>query len=61
MSQGFRPLDGVLLFDKPLELSSNAALQRVRRLFRAEKAGHTGTLDRLGELKIPSKTGNSEE
>lgn len=40
-----RPLDGVLLFDKPLGLSSNIALQKVRRLFQAEKAGHTGTLD----------------
>ena len=43
----WRPLDGVLLFDKPLELSSNIALQKVRRLFQAEKAGHTGTLDPL--------------
>jgi tRNA pseudouridine55 synthase len=42
-----RHLDGVLLFDKPLELSSNDALQKVRRLFKAEKAGHTGTLDPL--------------
>ena len=45
MARTYRPLDGVLLFDKPLELSSNIALQKVRRLFQAEKAGHTGTLD----------------
>src|SRR5574340_1056590 len=49
----FRPLDGVLLFDKPLELSSNSALQKVRRLFRAEKAGHTGTLDPLATGLLP--------
>ncbi len=53
MARNFRPLDGVLLFDKPLELSSNAALQKVRRLFQAEKAGHTGTLDPLATGLLP--------
>ncbi|MFZ2541507.1 MAG: tRNA pseudouridine(55) synthase TruB [Gallionella sp.] len=48
-----RPLDGVLLFDKPLELSSNDALQKVRRLFQAEKAGHSGTLDPLATGLLP--------
>lgn len=48
-----RPLDGVLLFDKPLQLSSNIALQKVRRLYRAEKAGHTGTLDPLATGLLP--------
>ncbi|ADE11721.1 tRNA pseudouridine(55) synthase TruB [Sideroxydans lithotrophicus] len=48
-----RPLDGVLLFDKPLELSSNTALQKVRRLYGAEKAGHTGTLDPLATGLLP--------
>jgi tRNA pseudouridine55 synthase len=48
-----RPLDGVLLFDKPLELSSNIALQKVRRLYHAEKAGHTGTLDPLATGLLP--------
>ena len=43
----WRDVDGILLFDKPVGLSSNAALQRVRRLFRARKAGHTGSLDPL--------------
>ncbi|MDE1990356.1 MAG: tRNA pseudouridine(55) synthase TruB [Betaproteobacteria bacterium] len=40
-----RAITGVFLLDKPFGLSSNAALQRVRRLFCAQKAGHTGTLD----------------
>lgn len=48
-----RPLNGVLLFDKPLTLSSNTALQKVRRLFQAEKAGHTGTLDPLATGLLP--------
>jgi tRNA pseudouridine55 synthase len=49
----WRELDGVLLFDKPLELSSNDALQKVRRLFQAKKAGHTGTLDPLATGLLP--------
>lgn len=49
----WRPLDGVLLFDKSLELSSNNALQKVRRLYQAEKAGHTGTLDPLASGLLP--------
>jgi tRNA pseudouridine55 synthase len=49
----WRPLDGVVLFDKPLELSSNIAMQKVRRLFQAEKAGHTGTLDPLASGLLP--------
>ena len=40
-----RPVHGVLLLDKPLGLSSNQALQKAKWLLRAEKAGHTGTLD----------------
>jgi len=38
-------VDGLLLLDKPVDLSSNHALQRVKRLMDAQKAGHTGTLD----------------
>ncbi|HEY0883702.1 MAG TPA: tRNA pseudouridine(55) synthase TruB [Ramlibacter sp.] len=49
----FRPLDGLLLLDKPQGLSSNAALQAVRRLFRAEKGGHTGSLDPLATGLLP--------
>lgn len=53
MARTYRQLDGVLLFDKPLQLSSNDALQKVRRLFQAEKAGHTGTLDPLATGLLP--------
>jgi tRNA pseudouridine55 synthase len=49
----FRPLDGILLLDKPAGMSSNQALQRVRHLFRAEKAGHTGALDPLATGLLP--------
>lgn len=48
-----RRLDGVLLLDKPMGLSSNQALQTVRRLYNAEKAGHTGTLDPLATGLLP--------
>ena len=48
-----RRVDGVLLLDKPRGLSSNAALQRAKRLFAAEKAGHTGTLDPLATGLLP--------
>jgi tRNA pseudouridine55 synthase len=44
---------GVLLLDKPLGLSSNAALQRVRFLFGREKAGHVGSLDPLATGMLP--------
>ncbi|MFZ5638953.1 MAG: tRNA pseudouridine(55) synthase TruB [Pseudomonadota bacterium] len=49
----FRKLDGILLLDKPGGLSSNQALQRARHLFRAEKAGHTGSLDPLATGLLP--------
>jgi len=48
-----RPVDGLLLLDKPLGLSSNQALQKVRNLFKAEKAGHTGALDPLATGVLP--------
>jgi tRNA pseudouridine55 synthase len=48
-----RPLHGVLLLDKPLGLSSNDALQKAKWLLRAEKAGHTGTLDPLATGLLP--------
>ena len=47
------PVNGVLLFDKPQGMSSNFALQRVRRLFQAQKAGHTGTLDPMATGLLP--------
>ena len=49
----FRPLDGILLLDKPAGMTSNQALQRVRHLFRAAKAGHTGALDPLATGLLP--------
>ena len=48
-----RTVDGILLLDKPEGLSSNAALQRVRRLYGARKAGHTGSLDPLASGLLP--------
>ncbi|SDB99587.1 tRNA pseudouridine(55) synthase TruB [Acinetobacter boissieri] len=48
-----RHVHGVFLLNKPLEISSNAALQKVRWLFRAEKAGHTGALDPLATGLLP--------
>jgi tRNA pseudouridine55 synthase len=48
-----RQVDGIVLLDKPLGLTSNAALQRVKRLYRADKAGHTGSLDPLATGLLP--------
>jgi len=48
-----QPLDGIVLIDKPLGLSSNAALQRTKRIFNARKAGHTGSLDPLATGVLP--------
>jgi tRNA pseudouridine55 synthase len=48
-----RLLDGVLLLDKPVGLSSNDALIRAKRLYRVKKAGHTGTLDPLASGLLP--------
>ena len=51
--RNFRDVDGILLLDKPKGLSSNQALQRVRRLYRARKAGHCGSLDPLATGLLP--------
>jgi tRNA pseudouridine55 synthase len=48
-----RPLDGVFLLDKPRGLTSNRVLQIIRRTFRAQKAGHTGSLDPLATGMLP--------
>ncbi|MGB0495505.1 MAG: tRNA pseudouridine(55) synthase TruB [Kangiellaceae bacterium] len=48
-----RPVSGILLLDKPQGLSSNSALQKVKRLFNAQKAGHTGALDPLATGMLP--------
>jgi tRNA pseudouridine55 synthase len=49
----YRQLHGIVLLDKPLGLSSNQALQAVRRLLRAAKGGHTGALDPLATGLLP--------
>jgi len=48
-----RAIDGILIFDKPLGMSSNQALQKVRWLFNANKGGHTGSLDPLASGVLP--------
>jgi tRNA pseudouridine55 synthase len=48
-----RKVDGVLLLDKPEGITSNLALQKARRAFNAEKAGHTGTLDPFATGLLP--------
>lgn len=56
MNAGVRPqrnVSGILLLDKPAGITSNAALQQVKRLFQARKAGHTGSLDPLASGVLP--------
>ena len=48
-----RPVNGILLLDKPAGITSNAALQTVKKLYRARKAGHTGSLDPLATGLLP--------
>ncbi len=48
-----RPVNGVVLLDKPIGLTSNQALQVVKRLYDARKAGHTGSLDPLATGMLP--------
>ena len=47
------PIDGILLLNKPEGITSNSALQKVKRLFGARKAGHTGSLDPLATGMLP--------
>ncbi|MDP3269611.1 MAG: tRNA pseudouridine(55) synthase TruB [Legionella sp.] len=47
------PVNGILLLNKPLGMTSNSALQKVKRLFGAKKAGHTGSLDPLATGMLP--------
>ena len=54
-----RAVSGILLLDKTLGLSSNHALQRVKRLFDARKAGHTGSLDPLADGMLPICLGDA--
>lgn len=48
-----RSLDGIFLLDKPINITSNAALQEVKQLYKASKAGHTGSLDPLASGMLP--------
>lgn len=48
-----RQVNGILLLDKPEGMTSNGALQRVKRLFQAKKAGHTGSLDPIATGMLP--------
>lgn len=48
-----RDIHGILLLNKPLGITSNAALQKIKRLFNAKKAGHTGSLDPLATGMLP--------
>lgn len=54
-----RSVNGILLLDKPPEMTSNGALQRVKRLFQAAKAGHTGSLDPLATGLLPLCLGHA--
>ena len=51
--QGLRDVKGIVLLDKPVGMTSNAALQTVKRLYCAKKAGHTGSLDPLASGLLP--------
>ena len=51
--RSLRAVDGVLLLDKPVGITSQAAVTRVKRLFSAAKAGHTGTLDPMASGLLP--------
>lgn len=57
----WQPIDGVVLLDKALGISSHQALQQVRRVFKAAKAGHTGTLDPLATGLLPLCLGESSK
>lgn len=48
-----RPVTGILLYDKPAGITSNTALQQVKRIYQARKAGHTGSLDPLATGLLP--------
>src|SRR3989338_5038415 len=46
-------INGILLLDKPIGITSNGALQRMKHLFRAKKAGHSGSLDPMATGMLP--------
>lgn len=53
MKQNKRNVQGILLLDKPVNMTSNAALQKIKYLLSANKAGHTGSLDPLADGMLP--------
>ena len=57
--KGGERISGWVILDKPLGMSSNAALQRVRRILNANKAGHAGTLDPLATGVLPIALGEA--
>ena len=56
-----KKIDGVLLLDKPADISSNQALQQARWLYQAEKAGHGGTLDPFATGLLPVLFGEASK
>ncbi len=54
-----RPITGIILLDKPSGITSNSALQKVKRLFNAQKAGHTGILDPMASGVLPVCLGDA--
>jgi tRNA pseudouridine55 synthase len=56
-----RPIDGILLLDKPAGITSNKALQEIKHLMQAEKAGHTGSLDPLATGLLPICLGEASK
>lgn len=56
-----RPVDGILLLDKPQGMTSNKALQEIKHLLQAEKAGHTGSLDPLATGMLPICLGEASK
>lgn len=54
-----RDVNGILLLDKPLGVTSNSALQDVKRFYKAAKAGHTGSLDPLADGMLPICLGSA--
>ena len=49
----YQNINGLLLLDKPAGISSNQALQKVKKIFNAKKAGHTGSLDPIATGMLP--------
>lgn len=61
MAKGSQSISGILLLNKPLKISSNKALQKVKSLYDAKKAGHTGSLDPLASGMLPICFGDASK